>query len=222
VATILCLETATRACSVAVCTDGRVRAERTHVEEGRHAHAERLHPMVAEALREAGIAPTGLDAIAVGIGPGSYTGLRIGLSAAKGFAFALDIPIVGLGTLDILSNALREGSGFFSGTDRLHPMIDARRMEVFTGPPVHAAILDDRWVAALDPGVRHVVFGDGADKASHLWTDRTNVLHVEGMRPQARSMAMLAHQRVAARAFDAVAYLVPHYGKEAHLTRPRP
>lgn len=199
-----------------------MRTERLHEEVGRHAHAERLNTMVGEAMLEAGMAMTDLDGIAVGVGPGSYTGLRIGLSAAKGFAFALNIPIIGIGTLDILTSTLRAGTERILENDRLHPMIDARRMEVFTGPPVHATVLDERWVDALEEGERHVVFGDGADKAAAIWKGRAHVVHVEGIGPRAGAMASLAQARCAANAFDDLAYLVPLYGKEADLTRARP
>ena len=158
--------------------------------------------------------------MAVGIGPGSYTGLRIGLSAAKGFCYALGIPIIGIGTLVTLEQALRSLRTDLGTGVVLHPMIDARRMEVFTGEPLRSVILDDAWIAALDPAKRHLVFGDGADKAEGLWGSRPNVQHVPGIKPWARAMASIAAARSAAGEFDDLAYLVPMYGKEARLTSP--
>ena len=152
-ALVLCLETATKLCSVALCRDGALLAER-EAEEDRHVHGEYLNVFVDEVLKEAGLSPKELEAVAVGIGPGSYTGLRIGLSAAKGFCYALDIPILGIGTLETLVQAVRAQEPDLPPDVLLHPMIDARRMEVFTAAykpdgsllePVAAVVLDGTW-----------------------------------------------------------------------------
>lgn len=222
-AAILAIETATHLCSVAVGREGSLLAERNEEGEG-FVHAEKLHVLVAATMAGAGLRFADLGAVAVGIGPGSYTGLRIGLSAAKGFAHALGIPLLGVGTLDILNAAL-------PGADPhlvRRPMVDARRMEVFTaaftaaGRPLDSPgplVLDEAW--ARGPGDGSVVFGDGADKAAALWAMAPGIVHVPGVRPWARALLGLAEVRSRNGAVDDLAYLVPLYGKEAAVTRPR-
>jgi tRNA threonylcarbamoyladenosine biosynthesis protein TsaB len=214
---ILCIETATKLCSVAVGRDGALLAERG-LESDRHIHAEKLNVFVEEVMHEAGVAMNELSAVAVGIGPGSYTGLRIGLSAAKGFCYALRIPIVGIGTLDTLMSEYGIGQGV------LFPMIDARRMEVFTQRSVngqsgegHPQVLDGAWAEGVGACT---VFGDGADKADALWADQGSITHVRGIRPHARAMLALAERRLHEGPMDDLAYLVPRYGKEANVTQP--
>lgn len=172
-------------------------------------------------MEVAGLALKDLDAVAVGIGPGSYTGLRIGLSAAKGLCYALDKPIIGLSTLGTLVAAARTQHGPFFGT--LWPMIDARRMEVFAQPysadghPVTDAaplILDEAWASLPD---LRVVFGDGTDKAVPLWAEKGTITHLPGIRPSAACMLAAALERFQAQRFDDLAYLVPEYGKGANV-----
>jgi tRNA threonylcarbamoyladenosine biosynthesis protein TsaB len=228
VALVLALDTATRRCSVVLCDGTRVLAFREEESE-RLTHAERLNVFIGEVLREAGAAFDELEAVAVGIGPGSYTGLRIGLSAAKGLCYALRIPIIGMGTLDILVRELLARNTELTVEDRLMPMIDARRMEVFTleangsGGRLsgsHPLVLDAAWTDALDAGRRTVVFGDGADKASGLWPGRPHVVHVPGIRPAHRGLASCADDAFERKAFSDLAYLVPDYGKPANVTQP--
>lgn len=121
---ILAFETATGACTVAVMVDGQVRAELTL--QVPRAHSTRLMPLIVQAIAESGLDRTELDAIAAGVGPGSFTGLRIGLATAKGLAFALDKPCVGVPTL----LALAYGTGAQAGL--ILPMLDARRGNLFT------------------------------------------------------------------------------------------
>lgn len=221
---ILCLETATHSCSVALARNGALLASRDHMSTG-FSHAEKLNVFIDEVLKEAGVTMKELNAVAVGIGPGSYTGLRIGLSAAKGLCYALDIPIMGIGTLDTLRAALLSTFHIPPSTSYCWPMVDARRMEVFTQcfdgdkrtepMPLH---LSPEWIAGLDKSKEHIVFGDGADKAAALLADVAHVKHVPGIVPLASSMCGLAHDRYARGAFDDHAYLTPLYGKEAGVT----
>lgn len=220
---ILAIETATKLCSVALLRDGSVCAIREAVGQ-RNIHAEKLNVFIAEVLSEAGLSMKDLSAVAVGTGPGSYTGLRIGLSAAKGLCYALEIPVIGMSTLGILVAEVRS---VLDGRDRpLWPMIDARRMEVFTqayssdGLPVADAspvILDDPWARANEPCM---VFGDGADKAAELWSQYPGITHMPGITPTASAMAKEAEKRFSKEEFDDLAYLVPEYGKAANVTRP--
>lgn len=199
-------------------------------EGGEHfSHAERLNVLIEAVMKEASMPLHRLDAVAVGIGPGSYTGLRIGLSSAKGLCFALDKPLIGMGTLDVLCHQLKAGQELRED-DRLLPMVDARRMEVFTRVfdrdvrPMDAgapAILDEAWCAAQPADVRTWVFGDGADKAAALWSGRANIVHATGMRPSVQGLARCADTYFREKRFSDLAYLVPEYGKAANVTQPK-
>ncbi|MBL0129665.1 MAG: tRNA (adenosine(37)-N6)-threonylcarbamoyltransferase complex dimerization subunit type 1 TsaB [Flavobacteriales bacterium] len=217
---VLAIETATHQCSVAVGRDGVLLAERTTL-PGKQAHAASVSVFVAEVMAEAGLTLKDVHAVGVGIGPGSYTGLRIGLSTAKGLCHALDIPIIGVNTLTTLARAAGA-----SATVQW-PMIDARRMEVFTqehdaqGQPIGdmmPVVITDEWIAAQGT-IR--VFGDGADKATAFWKDRPKVEYLPGIMPDARYLLPLAAERLRAGAVDDLAYLVPTYGKEANVTQPK-
>ncbi len=221
---ILALETATPMCSVALGHAGKLLALR-EVDSPELAHAEKLNVFMAEVLAEANVEMEALDAVAVGTGPGSYTGLRIGLSAAKGLCFALGKPILGISTPDTLWQAAWQTHGPFDGT--WWPMIDARRMEVFTCPYGAAGqaigtttplVLDTDWAAVQEP---RIVFGDGADKAADLWKAHPWIVHLPGIRPSAAAMLGIAAERLGTGAVDDLAYLVPDYGKEANTGKPR-
>ncbi len=218
---ILALETATKLCSVAVARDGVVLAARD-LESDKHVHAEKVNVFIAEVMQEAGLELRALDAVAVGIGPGSYTGLRIGLSAAKGLCYALEIPIMGISTLQTLYASARMHDEHVDTNS--WPMIDARRMEVFTqcfspdGRALSEAaplVLDAEWAQRAG---KAKVFGDGADKADHLWKDASSIVCQQGVRPHASAMTVEALRRAVNRDFDDLAYLVPTYGKAANVT----
>ncbi|MDQ3101187.1 MAG: tRNA (adenosine(37)-N6)-threonylcarbamoyltransferase complex dimerization subunit type 1 TsaB [Bacteroidota bacterium] len=219
------METATKLCSVAIGKDGVCISFREEQTE-KLSHAEKLNVFAAQVLKEAGLSFDLVDAFAVGIGPGSYTGSRIGVSAAKGWAYALEKRIIGITTLRTLAQAvLREQ---LMDPTELWPMIDARRMEVFTqcfspsgqimGDPM-PVILDPEWIAQRPD--RTVVFGDGADKAEELWSGEKNIVHLSGITSSARHMIAVAEQRYNSREFDDLAYLVPQYGKPANVAQPR-
>ena len=192
-------------------------------------HAEKLNVFIAEVMEEAGQGLSALEGVAVGTGPGSYTGLRIGLSAAKGLCFALDKPLIGMGTLDVLVAQACRQTGTFAA-DALMPMVDARRMEVYTrvfGPDraplgdMAPLVLDDAWCASRNAAGRTAVFGDGADKARHLWADSPWITHLSGIRPGVEGLAALAEQRFQRGLFSDLAYLVPDYGKPANVAQQR-
>jgi tRNA threonylcarbamoyladenosine biosynthesis protein TsaB len=229
---ILAIETATKLCSVALGRDGQQIALR-EIDSEKLAHAEKVNVFIAEVMAEAGLPLKDLDAVAVGIGPGSYTGLRIGLSAAKGLCYALDKPIIGISTLGTLVAAVRQQHVALQG--ELWPMIDARRMEVFaqpynaTGQPLAEAaplILAEDWIhspSSRSPISHRVVFGDGADKAKEFWAMHQGITHRSGIRPSAAAMLPLAHTRFVQGNFDDLADLVPEYGKGANVGKaPRP
>jgi tRNA A37 threonylcarbamoyladenosine modification protein TsaB len=219
VARILCIETATHLCSVALCTDEAVPIARDAEDREHFIHAERLNTMVDEVMKSAGRSLRELDAVAVGIGPGSYTGLRIGLSAAKGFCYGLGIPIIGIGTLDTLDQVLRSvhpgpGDGAF-----LHSMIDARRMEVFTGDPVRSLVLDeglDRYAGSSTPARCLRRWGrQGRRSVEAACTHRARSQHQALGKEHGADRSGTFRDRQAS---IELAYLVPMYGKEARVT----
>ena len=225
---LLAFDTATKHCAVVLSEDDRLLAHRVEDSE-RFSHAEQLNVFIEAVLKDAGKSMKDLEVIAVGIGPGSYTGLRIGLSAAKGLCFALDIPLIGLGTLDVLGSELLCSGFVAEAGDVLHPMVDARRMKVFTKEldsgatslgPARPVVLDDAWCEALSKDHRHIVFGDGADKAAELWSRHTRCVHVAGVRPSVKGLTKAAHIAFERKDFADLAYLVPDYGKEANVTQP--
>lgn len=193
-------------------------------------HAEKINVYIGEVLAEAGKTMGALEAVAVGTGPGSYTGLRIGLSAAKGLAFALDRPLIGMGTLEVL---LAEALGHAAPDARAvyWPMVDARRMEVYTRPymadgqPLGATaplVLDEAWCEARRArGGTVVVFGDGADKAAALWQAHPWITHLGGIRPGAGGLARCAGRYFREGRFSNLAHLVPEYGKPANVAQQR-
>lgn len=226
-ALIVSYDTATPFLAVALARDGALVAERINTGD-RRSHAERLNLLVAEVLEASGHSLKDVDAFAVGMGPGSYTGLRIGLSAAKGWCFALNKPLIGFGTLEALAAEYLATSPELLPGDVLYPMVDARRMEVFTAPhgtdgvplaPATPRILDS---AGPFPGTgRVIVFGDGADKATDLWEQDARVLHVPGITPSVAGTAACAARYHAAGRFADLAYAVPDYGKAANVAMPK-
>lgn len=228
-ALLLAFDTATKHCAVVLAENGRVLAERVDASD-RLSHAEVLNVFIDAVMRDAGRELRDLSGVAVGIGPGSYTGLRIGLSAAKGLCFALDIPIFGLPTLEVLVHELIATGQSMEAGQRLLPMVDARRMEVFTAIYDHTAsaatnaaplILDEPWCASLDPQLQNVVFGDGADKAAGLFPEKSWIAHIPGIRPSSAGLAACAHKYYSSGRPSDLAYLVPDYGKEANVAQPK-
>lgn len=218
-AVILSIETSGTTCSTALSADGMII---THYEEfnGRN-HAACLSDFIKASLdkgKESGLRP---DAVAVSMGPGSYTGLRIGLSEAKGLAFALDIPIIGIDTLKIAAvNVMFSAE---ADPDALFlPMTDARRMEVFAAvydwalEPVVApgpVVLTGESFATVLENHKVMVFGSGAEKARKVITS-PNAIFIDGIEPLAVDMLPLAEQAWARRDFEDTAYCTPRYLKE--------
>jgi tRNA threonylcarbamoyladenosine biosynthesis protein TsaB len=193
-------------------------------------HAEQINVFIAEVMQEAGCSLKELDGVAVGIGPGSYTGLRIGLSAAKGLCFVLGKPLLGMGTLEVLVESVLRMHGPFGPHDILVPMVDARRMEVYhrvfgadglargeTAP----LILDEAWCRAQQPNGTVHVFGDGADKAAGLWLPFPWILHHPDVRPGTHGLAGCADRHFRNKQFSDLAYVVPEYGKPANVAQKR-
>ena len=224
-ALILSIETGTDICSVALANNGELMALRES-DEGRD-HAKKVAVFVNELLRETGVQPSDLDAIAVGKGPGSYTGLRIGVSFAKGLCYALDIPLIAIGSLDALAEVAREDfdAGIIDledeqwGSAMLCPMVDARRMEVYTqvfdnsgtalSDVVAEVVTEDSFKEWRERG-KFVMFGNGAAKCTELLPDAILV----SVSPSARGIVRLAEEAFNAGKFEDIAYFEPFYLKE--------
>lgn len=225
---ILCIETGTDVCSVGIARDGELLSLRES-DEGRD-HARKVGVFVDELLRETGIAPDDLDAVAVGKGPGSYTGLRIGVSFAKGLCYGLRKPLLAVGSLDALVEVAREDyeAGILAVDDwqhaRLCPMVDARRMEVYAqvfdsqGTPltdVSAEVVSEESFAAYrQAGEPFVIFGSGARKCADLLAGATFV----EVTPSARGLARLAQQALDEGRTEDIAYFEPFYLKDFVVT----
>ena len=193
-------------------------------------HATLLSEYVQNMLKYARSREIKLDAIAVSIGPGSYTGLRIGLSEAKGLAFGLDLPLIGVNTLQLLTVSTMFNH-FIEEDDVLYvPMIDARRMEVYTAvynPDLEAVmepqamILDEHsFEDLLQQGHTLVLMGNGSDKARTVLTHE-RVRFIEGVKPAAVDMLALAERAWREHQFIDVAYSTPLYIKEFQATKPK-
>jgi len=227
-ATILNIETSTEVCSVALTREGQV-LDHSENYEGQ-THATMLSQYVQQALQYARTREVPIDAIAVSIGPGSYTGLRIGLSEAKGLAFGLNVPLIGVNTLQLLTVSTM--FNHFIDEDKLLyvPMIDARRMEVYTAaytPALEAAvepqamILDEHsFEDQLQQGYTLVLMGNGSDKAKQVLTD-DKVRFIPGIKPVAVDMLALAEKAYRENQFIDVAYSTPLYLKEFQATKPK-
>ena len=213
-ACILNLETSTTNCSVALSLNGELLFLKED-NSTQYSHAERLHIYIDAVLKEAQIERSQIDAVAVSKGPGSYTGLRIGVSAAKGLCFGLDIPLIALPTLEVLANKIQTEAGCIVAT------LDARRMEVYSAvfdtnhqciDPTTAKILNAESYADLLE--KHAVFfvGNGAAKTQDL-IDHPNA-HFDDQLPSSKEMCALSYQKYKAEDFEDLAYFEPFYLKD--------
>jgi tRNA threonylcarbamoyladenosine biosynthesis protein TsaB len=232
-ATILNIETATEVCSVNLARDGEILAEKDSVEGLNHSRL--LTVFIEEIFRENNFNPTQLDAVAVSKGPGSYTGLRIGVSVAKGLCYSLGIPLIAFGTLDAIGKyAAQNRQDFIQGFENAEnvlfcPMIDARRMEVYTAlfnskgenvEPVSAKIIDEK---SFREHLNHhpvLFFGNGAEKCKSALT-HSNAVFLGPLKASARFMIKLAEEKYNNSEFEDVAYFEPFYLKNFIATVPK-
>ena len=230
---ILQIETATPVCSVAISKNGHIAA---CVEaDTPNIHASHLTLFIEEALTKAAISEQELSAVAVSMGPGSYTGLRIGVSTAKGLCYALDIPLIAINTLAsmaagrIAQEAQSQDAIRLSQETILMPMIDARRMEVYTAAfgsdmqcleATSARIIDQDSFAG-EEGKNYLLFGSGADKFEELFADNPAVQVQCGFRNSASFFGQLAFEKYQQQTFEDVIYFEPYYLKDFMVTMPK-
>lgn len=216
---ILNIETATKNCSVALAKDGKTIVCKELATEN-FSHAEKLHVFIEQILVESDVQFSELNAIAVSQGPGSYTGLRIGVSSAKGFSYALNIPLISVDTLQLLAKQITIDKGI------ILPMIDARRMEVFSAMydsnynqirATQAEIIDESSYQEISETI-HLV-GDGIGKFTNTLTDEKFVFHNEVVYPSANEMSALSFEKFQNSDFVDVAYFEPFYLKDFLLIK---
>ena len=225
-AVILNIETSVDYCSVALTAEGMVLA---HQEEGGRNHAALLSDYIKYCLDFAREKELNLEAVAVSSGPGSYTGLRIGLSEAKGLAYALGIPLIGIDTLRIMSCNVMFTQDL-KGDEIFVPMIDARRMEVYTSAfnfalepvmPQQALILEpESYKEIISRYPRILMFGNGSDKARDILT-APNITFIPDIYPLAIDMIALAEKAYAHKDFMDLAYCTPNYIKDFQASTPK-
>lgn len=227
-AVILNIDTSTNACSAALTAEGTVL---THFEDfNYHNHAALLSDMINACLDHLNKHELKLDAVSVTIGPGSYTGLRIGLSEAKGIAYSLDVPLIGINTLELMAVKVMFSSDEITGEEIFIPMIDARRMEVYTAAYDMALnqlmapaplILDDSSYNELRAANSRVLFfGSGAEKARPL-IESAGCIYIPDILPVAADMLALSEREFSKRNFIDTAYSTPLYLKDFQATKPK-
>lgn len=222
---ILLIETATTTCSIALADNGHVIAVKELNES--NIHASQITLFIEEVMFAAKKKYSELQAIAVSMGPGSYTGLRIGVSTAKGLCYALDIPLIAIDTIQAMASGILETVDF-PATGLLIPMLDARRMEVYTGvyrkdlsivEAVSAKIIDED---SFNEYKNHelFLFGDGSDKFKDLFSDHKNI-HFVDFSTSASHLSSLALVKFNEAQFENVAYFEPFYLKDFLITSPK-
>lgn len=225
---ILCLETSTAVCSVALVKEGNVVALKESL-DGQN-HAEKITIFIDEVMKEANVSYRDLDAVAVSKGPGSYTGLRIGVSTAKGLCYAMEKPLIAIDTLAAMAcgfvesqKSKVESQKSVSESNILCPMIDARRMEVYSAffnenlertTETEALIIDENSFMELKQKHHLYLFGDGADKLLSLFENDENITVIEKFHCSAAYMATLADKSLKEKDFVDTAYFEPFYLKD--------
>lgn len=221
---LLHIETATTNCSVAVSLAGELLyCKESNAPDFRH--SDYLHLFIETALKEAGVAIDSLAGVGVSMGPGSYTGLRIGVSSAKGICYANSIPLIAINSLEVLAQQVKVEQGAY-----ILPMIDARRMEVFTMTldqkyqviqPTTAKIVTPEWSKDLPKG-KKVVIGSGAEKCKAILYGDDFDYQTDIVVPTARDMVDLVTQKHKDKAWEDVAYFEPFYLKDFYTNTAKP
>lgn len=218
---ILNIETATKNCSVAIAKNGETILCKEIAEEG-YSHAEKLHVFIEEIIAEAGINVHDFVAVAVSQGPGSYTGLRIGVSAAKGLCYALNIPLIAVDTLQTLASQANVSEG------KIIPMLDARRMEVYSAifnsdlkieRQILAEIIDENSFKDFTETLYFV--GDCAEKCKPVLTNENFVFLEDIKYPSSEAMSKISYNKYKISDTVDVAYFEPYYLKDFMITTPK-
>ncbi|WP_231491971.1 tRNA (adenosine(37)-N6)-threonylcarbamoyltransferase complex dimerization subunit type 1 TsaB [Pedobacter sp. Leaf170] len=224
-AKILQIETATSVCSVAISINGETKFIKEEI--GQNLHASKLTLFIDEVMKTAGLSYADLDAIAISKGPGSYTGLRIGVSTAKGLCYALGKPLIAIETLKMMAAGFITQSPEYRGL--VCPMIDARRMEVYTSvfdiklnivEETSAKIIDENSFETYLSNQIITFIGDGSSKCSATLT-ASNAKFVNHNFNSAANMSQLAYNQFKSKSFEDVAYFEPFYLKDFVLTQPK-
>ncbi|MCX6249197.1 MAG: tRNA (adenosine(37)-N6)-threonylcarbamoyltransferase complex dimerization subunit type 1 TsaB [Bacteroidetes bacterium] len=239
-AIILHIETATIVCSISLSLDNELISLKES--SRKNSHASMITLLIDEALAESGISLSSIDAVAVSKGPGSYTGLRIGVATAKGLCYALEKPLIAVGTLNAMADGMREivrsrKSEVVSQKPEVDndsilycPMIDARRMEVYYGlydsggKEIHAPvaeIIDDHSFIDLINYQTIVFGGDGAKKCEAILSDKKNMIYMDDFNPSAKYMIPLSYRKFLSDDFENLAYFEPYYLKDFIAGKPR-
>jgi len=212
---ILNIETTTKNCSVSIAEKGEILAIK-ELNNGNYSHAEVLHPFILDVLKEANLTSDKIDAVAVSKGPGSYTGLRIGVSAAKGLCFALDKPLISIDTLTSLSFSITIEEGI------IVPMLDARRLEVYASVfnekhqkirEIKAEIINENSFCEYLERSKVYFLGDGSQKCKEIITHK-NAIFIDAKFPSAQEMAKLSYEKYKISDIENVAYFEPFYLKD--------
>lgn len=221
-ALILSIETSTPICSVAVHLNDKLLVKSSlHVNQS---HSSSLHLLITNTLKGLNKRPSDLDAIAISKGPGSYTGLRIGVSSAKGLCYSLGIPLIAISTLEAMAEGIKKYTNHY-----LCPMLDARRMEVYTalfdqnGKVLMATqplILDQESFSNYLSNNRICFFGDGSNKWKEVVASQ-NAFFIDSVVPDAEFVGQLAVKEFNTQSFEDLAYFEPSYLKEFRATKPK-
>ncbi|MGC1203496.1 MAG: tRNA (adenosine(37)-N6)-threonylcarbamoyltransferase complex dimerization subunit type 1 TsaB [Flavobacteriaceae bacterium] len=219
---ILSIETATTNCSVSLSKAGKTIVLKEDYDHN-YSHAERLHIYISAVLKEAKISKNDIDAVAVSMGPGSYTGLRIGVSAAKGLCFALDKPLIAIPTLESLAHQVKINNGVIIS------MLDARRMEVYSAiydsnykqiRETQAQILNENSFSNYLKNQKVYFIGNGVEKTKGL-INHPNAVFIENKLPSANNMSFLAYNKYKISDIEDVAYFEPYYLKDFVALKPK-
>ena len=227
---ILGIETSTKICSVALSKNNQLLA--LEEEGGDYSHSEKLTVFIQKVLKRAGLDLKDVDVIAVSKGPGSYTGLRIGVSVAKGLCYSLNKPLIAVDTLQAMA---RNPSLILPPEEMMRgvlycPMIDARRMEVYTAlynrenemvEPITAKIIDENSFSRVLASHKIVFFGDGSAKCKEVLSTNSNTIFNEEGFPSAQYINQIAIEKYKRQEFEDVAYFEPYYLKDFIATTPK-
>jgi tRNA threonylcarbamoyladenosine biosynthesis protein TsaB len=222
-AIILNIETATKNCSVSLSENDKI-LNCIELNEGQFSHAEKLHDFIVDVLKLSNLEMENIKAVAVSKGPGSYTGLRIGISAAKGLCFALGLPLISVPTLSSLANSIEIKEGEY-----IIPLIDARRMEVYSSVfdnnymqirETSAEIIDKNSFSEFLKKGKVYFLGDGAAKCKEI-IHHENAVFTDNKFPSANEMAKLSYEKFISNDFEDVAYFEPYYLKDFIAGKPK-